>query len=330
MQTAPKAKKASSLGTLGFMIAAVIFAAVTGMLLSNLMENKYSSDPVKPVVVAAGPIAAGEPLRKEDLRLSMWPQSAIPVGTFQTTEALLSSSRVPLIPFVKGEPILLSHLSESKSGIGIAPLIEKDHRAMSIRVDDQVALARLIYPGARVDVISTIREQVGSKSRVIARTVIQNARVLAVGEDIDPLSSNRRKKPAQAAGGGAGGAMSGGDAAGESREARGVVTLSLRPEEAERLSLASREGRIDLVLRGPQDTRTVATAGATPVALTGKGGAPGDAAAVAETKSDAPESQPTPRVARKRTKTRVVARTAAPKTGGGGTPSPVVIFRGGS
>jgi pilus assembly protein CpaB len=272
-------------------------------------------------------IAAGEPLRKEDLRLSMWPQSAIPVGAYQTVDALLKSSRVPLIPFVKGEPILQSHLSESKSGIGIAPLIEKDHRAMTIRVDDQVALARLVYPGARVDVISTIREQVGAKSRVIARTVIQNARVLAVGEDIDPLTSNRRKKPATGGQGGGGGlGMEGGT---ESREARGVVTLSLRPEEAERLSLASREGRIDLVLRGPQDTRTVPTTGATPVALTGKGASePGP---VAEAKSDAPQSQPnTPRVARKRPRSRVVARTNGTKTGGAASPSPVVIFRGGS
>jgi pilus assembly protein CpaB len=320
VQNATKAKKATSLGTLGFMIAAVIFAAVTGMLISQLMENKYSSDPVKPVVVAAGPIAAGHPLRKEDLRRSLWPQSAIPVGAFETVEALIASSRVPLIPFVKGEPILKSHLSESKSGIGIAPLIDKDHRAMSIRVDDPVALARLIYPGARVDVISTIHEQVGAKTRVIARTVIQNAKVLAVGEDIDPLTNNRRKKPA-APGSGGGLGMEGGGS-GESREARGVVTLSLRPEEAERLSLASREGKIDLVLRSPMDTRTVATAGATPVALTGKESAP-----VAEAKTD-PEPKEAVRPAPKRRPPRtgrVVARTGT-KTGGA---APVVIFRGG-
>ncbi|MFZ5785593.1 MAG: Flp pilus assembly protein CpaB, partial [Acidobacteriota bacterium] len=244
----------------------------------------------------------------------------------QTVDALLKSSRVPLIPFVKGEPILQSHLSESKSGIGIAPLIEKDQRAMTIRVDDQVALARLVYPGARVDVISTIREQVGAKSRVIARTVIQNARVLAVGEDIDPLTSNRRKKPAAGGQGGGGLGMEGGT---ESREARGVVTLSLRPDEAERLSLASREGRIDLVLRGPQDTRTVPTTGATPVALTGKGEPV--PVPVAEARSDEPQTQPSaPRVAKKRPRARVVARTNGTKTGGAASPSPVVIFRGGS
>jgi pilus assembly protein CpaB len=326
-----KTKKATSLGTLGFMIAAVLFAAITGMLLSQLMENKYSRDPVKPLVVAAAPLAAGRPLRKEDVKLAMWPQSAIPAGAFAKVDQLMATKRVPLVPFVAGEAILLSHLSEPKAGIGIAPLIDRDHRAMSVRVDDPVALSRLVYPGARVDLISTIREQdKGGRPRVVARTVIQNAKVLAVGEDIDPLSSSaRRKKPA---GGGEGGLGmgGGGDGGGESREARGVVTLSLKPEEAERLSLATREGKIDIVLRGPHDTRTVNTSGATPLALVGDSKAQEAAAAPAEASQPRVAAKP----ARAR-RTRVIARTSSPAatkapppaaTSSGG----VVIHKGGS
>src|SRR5207245_11541417 len=48
-----------------------------------------------------------------------------------------------------------------------------------------------------------------------------------------------------------------------------VVTLLVRPEEAERLTLASTEGKIQLALRNPLDSSTPPTPGVKPAGLLG-------------------------------------------------------------
>jgi pilus assembly protein CpaB len=50
-----------------------------------------------------------------------------------------------------------------------------------------------------------------------------------------------------------------------------VVTLLVNPEEAERLTLASTEGKIQLALRNPLDKTMPATSGIRPAALFGFG-----------------------------------------------------------
>ncbi len=258
----PKSQQPASLGTIAFMVAAVVFAAVAGILISQFMENTFSKEPVKQVIVAARNVPSGQLLRQEDIKIAYWPQSSVPQGAFQKSEEILHSSRVPLISFVQGEAILTSHMSKPNAGLGIAPLVEPDKRAMSIVTDNAVALARLVYPSARVDVLVTMREasSAGSEATVTTRVLLQNVKVLAVGEDIDLLSVSRRRGATR--GQNESGAFS--SPTEDSREARGVVTLMVSPEEAERLALASREGKIDLVLRHPQDSRRVSTPGATP------------------------------------------------------------------
>jgi pilus assembly protein CpaB len=51
-----------------------------------------------------------------------------------------------------------------------------------------------------------------------------------------------------------------------------VVTMLVNPEEAERLTLASTEGKIQLALRNPLDQTTPPTPGIRPAALMGSAG----------------------------------------------------------
>ena len=85
-----------------------------------------------------------------------------------------------------------------------------------------------------------------------------------------------------------------------------VVTLLVDPEQAERLALASTEGKIQLALRNPLDKATPATPGIRPAALLGFGAAP-----------------------RRRRRTRVAAGPAA-EAAGAAPPAPptVEIIRG--
>ena len=264
-----KTKRPSSLGTIGFMIAAIIFAAIAGILLSQVMESTYSQEPVRPIVVAAKSIPAAQPMVKEDLKLAAWPESAIPAGAFTKIEDVITKPRVPLVPLVPGEAVLTTHLSRPSSGMGIAPLVNENKRAIAITTDNPVTLARLLYPGARVDVLSTMRDSAASveddKPRVRTKVVLQNIKVLAVGEDIDPLTITNRRRAARTKAAEGGGSLTG--ESNDSREARAVVTLLVTPEQAERLTLARREGDIDLILRNPKDNTEVDTPGATPAAF---------------------------------------------------------------
>jgi len=113
-----------------------------------------------------------------------------------------------------------------------------------------------------VDVLTTMRNTGGGIDddgpKISTKIVLQDVKVLSVGEDIDPLTITdrmRSKKKEE-------GALGGGESS-DQREARSTVTLLVGPEEAERLVLALREGKIDLVLRNPKDHRQVETSGAT-------------------------------------------------------------------
>lgn len=256
-------ERPAALGIIGFMIAAVLFAGLAGVLLTQLLENKYSQEPVQSIVVVKRNIPAGEAITEEALTIAEWPQTSVPAGAFGSVAAVLKNSGVPLIPLVKGEAVLASHLSKKGTGLGVAALIEGDKRAMALRVDDAVALAGLVYPGARVDILATVQG-----AGMATRTVLQNVKVLAVGEDIDPLTiARRRRDKAAKAEEEGGGAFDPGDE--DSREKRAVLTVEVSAEEAERLALAARDGKIDVALRNPKNVATAATVGVTRLALMG-------------------------------------------------------------
>lgn len=261
----PRDKRSASTGAVAFMVAAVIFAGLAGILISQLLAAEYPQEPLGPVLVATKDLPSGRKLQPTDLRVTKWPVSSIPRGAFASKRQLLVLKPVTLVPLAEGAAILSGQLSRPRSGIGVAAKLEAGKRAVAVETDASLALAELLYPGARVDVVSTVRGQGGvGRSSVQSRIILQNINVLAVGPDIDAASVARRNMPSKEGSG----VESVGDGKSE-RQARRVVTLSVTPEEAERLVLANRGGAIDLVLRSQKDITPVPTPGATFEALIG-------------------------------------------------------------
>jgi Flp pilus assembly protein CpaB len=110
-------------------------------------------------------------------------------------------------------------------------------RAISVEVNEFSGVAGLITPGCRVDLIATINE--GSDSMQVARTIVQNVKVTAVGRSTSGSGASE----------------------GAADELSRSVTVLVSPTEAEAIDLACSTGRPRLVLRGGRDQQIEETPG---------------------------------------------------------------------
>jgi pilus assembly protein CpaB len=203
---------------------------------------KTVSIPTKQVVVAAADLDIGAELRREDLRMIEWPANAVPQAAFNNMNDVIG--RGLIMPVIQNEPILPMKLASKEAGAGLPPVIPPGLRAVSVRVNEVIGVAGYVLPGTHVDVVATVsptEKQVDMTSKVILTNVL----VLAAGTKIDRETDKNKPIPVT------------------------VVTLLVAPDEAERLTLAASEGKIQLALRNPLDKTTPLTKGIRPAALLG-------------------------------------------------------------
>ncbi|HTR22686.1 MAG TPA: Flp pilus assembly protein CpaB [Terriglobales bacterium] len=204
------------------------------------------------VVVAANDIQIGSKLADHDLALAAFPQSSVPPGAFGRIAQV--RQRGVVIPISKGDFILPNKLAAEDAGAGLPSMIPQGMRAISVRVNDVVSVAGFVQPGTHVDVLATgLPGSSGNEAQTT--TVLENVAVIAVGRSLlDRMMSGETQNAA-------------------------VITLLVSPGDAQKLTLASQEGRIQLALRNPLDIRKEEIAPARASSLS-----PGAAAAVATSK----------------------------------------------
>jgi pilus assembly protein CpaB len=194
----------------------------------------------KPVIVAAVNLQLGAELRPEDLRIVAWPANAVPAAAFGSADQVVGRGLIQSV--VENEPILPSKLAPKGAGAGLPPVIPAGMRALSVRVNDVVGVAGYVLPGTRVDVVATVNPT-QQQPDVTSKVILTNVLVLAAGTKIE--RDTEEGKPMQVS----------------------VVTLLVDPIEAERLTLASTEGKIQLALRNPLDQTAPTTPGIKPGVL---------------------------------------------------------------
>jgi pilus assembly protein CpaB len=204
--------------------------------------SRVEAMPTRPVIVAAVNLDLGAELRPEDLRIVEWPASSVPADAFGTAQDVVGRGLIQSV--VQHEPILNSKLASKEAGAGLPPIIPQGMRALSVRVNDVVGVAGYVLPGTRVDVVATVTPT-KEQTDVTSKVVLTNVQVLAAGTKIER------------------------DSEGGKPMAVSVVTLLVNPSEAERLTLASTEGKIQLALRNPLDKEAPETTGIKPAALMG-------------------------------------------------------------
>jgi pilus assembly protein CpaB len=228
------------------------------------------------VVVAAHPIALGARIEHGDVKLIAWPSASRLPEAFQNIDDV--AGRGVISPFSENEPITESKLAPAAAGAGLAPAIPAGMRAISIKVNDVIGVAGFAVPGARVDVVATVRHP----EDAVARVLVSNVEVLAAGTRYDQQQA-RDGKPQPST----------------------VVTLMVTPAQAERIALASNEGQLTLMLRNPLDLNDVATPGVRLAKLV-EDGVDGIDSSAAH-----PDTSKTPETPLKRRATAGVARASA-------------------
>lgn len=210
--------------TSAFIIALVISGIFTYWLSQKFSKNRPAPPAKSQYVAAAINLEAGQAIRAENLKLIEWPASMPVAGAFTAPGPIVG--RVVLFPLSAGEPITDRQLSAPGTGTGITVKIPDGMRAISLRSDEIVGVAGFLLPGTHVDVLVTLHATNSPDS--VTSTVLQNVEILAAGQKTDP------------------------DPEGKATTAT-VVTLLVKPEDAERVVMASTQGTVHFVLRNGAD-----------------------------------------------------------------------------
>lgn len=213
------------------LLSAFVIAALCSFLVYRLVSRRIVASPVAKVtrvVAAATNISIGAIVKPSDLS-TIEIAGALPQGAILKPEDAVGRGVLSMI--YAGEPIVDSRLATRGSGGGLAATIPPGMRAAAVKVDQVVGVAGFVTPGMRVDVlVSGTPPGVNNPTQgTVTKTLLQNIEVLSAGTDIQK------------------------DAEGKPKQVQ-VINLLVTPDQAELLSLAGNETRIQLVLRNPLDT----------------------------------------------------------------------------
>lgn len=195
------------------------------------------------VVVAKSHLPVGTLVTADAAKLVPWPARNPVPGAFASIEQVVN--RGVIMPVGENEPITESKLAPLGAGAGLSTTIPTGMRAVSVKVNEVIGVAGFVVPGSRVDVLVTVDDTANKSS--ITRAVVSNVEVLTAGTRFDQEKAKADGKPIPTT----------------------VVTLLATPNDAERITLASTEGKIMLTLRNPLDAAPTETQGIRMASLTG-------------------------------------------------------------
>ncbi|MFC1704591.1 Flp pilus assembly protein CpaB [Candidatus Omnitrophota bacterium] len=200
-----------------------------------------------PVMIAMQQINPGVPIEPEVLDMVMASADQIPAGIATSYGQVVGKTSGQVIE--RGEAILVRLLidkpRQAKKAASLSIATPVGTRAITISVKGIDSVGGMIKPGDHVDVLCTIAvpPAEGSKSKKkeeIIYPVFQNVLVLAVGTELSvaqPYAEGEQPKKAS--------------------KSSDLITLALTPQEANLLAFVQEQGKLQLVLRSPEDEAIV-------------------------------------------------------------------------
>lgn len=224
---------------------ALIFGLLAAVSVTRYLSSAQAyTKNLNRVAVAKVAIPIGTKIIPEQVMVVQFPPESTPDGSFDSVEKL--TGRVAVTNIAPREPITEARLAAEGTAGGLSAVIPEGYRAMTVKVDDVVGISGFIMPGTLVDVVVVIDPAEKSMMQdPISKIVLQNIKVLANGQNIDKPQDQREANSVKA------------------------VTLLVTPEQAEKLALATSEGKLQLVMRNSIDQGDEQTTGINKRALLG-------------------------------------------------------------
>lgn len=222
------------------LLAAITFGLIAAVSVKQyLLSAKTFESNLNDVVVAKVDIPVGSRIIAEQLAVAQFPANVTPEGAISTIDDKLIG-RVVVASMSPRDPITEAKLAPVGAAGGLSSMIPEGYRAMTVAVNEVVGVSGFIMPGTLVDIVVVISPPKGSgNDETISKIVLQNIKVLASGQNIDKPKNDREVE----------------------RSIR-AITVQVTPEQAEKLALASSEGKLQLVMRNSVDQADEQTAGA--------------------------------------------------------------------
>ena len=236
-------------------LAAAGFAALAVVMVNRhvneSLERQKAASRVTPpatvqVVVAKFDLIAGEVVGPENMAIRPVPVDLAP-GSALRPEQFDAKSGMRLTRALRsGEPLLSEILQPVEPG-GLSARVRQGVRALTIAVDDVNAVSGMLRPGDRIDLLFSAKAPAADSGASVesTRVLVQDIAVLATGRQFRQASD---------------------ESAGRAFTS---ITVELSPDDAKRLVVAQRAGRITALLRNPDDRHPVSVAAVDAHALLG-------------------------------------------------------------
>ncbi len=187
------------------------------------------------VLVAARPLRPGSLLAADDVSLAAMPANAVPAHALQGGASKPADMAGTMLrrALRVGEPVLQGDVLHPADRGFLAAVLAPGTRAISVAVDVVTGAAGLIWPGDHVDVMLTQTVDDATRppgQRVAAHTVLNDIRVIAIDQKL----------------------VEGATPEGASTKPAATVTLEVTAEQAERVVVAGKIGRLSLIVRAAE------------------------------------------------------------------------------
>lgn len=227
------------------LLSALLTAAGLGLLLLYLQrfEREATGGARVQLLTALRPIARGTVIKPEMLGVREVPMSYVEPRAVRATERSKVTGIEVAVDLDPQDGILWTDLAVGVKDRDLASLVQPGNRAVTISARQGglsgASSQNLIRPGDWVDVIATHAARSGADQGAASVVLLQRVVVLAVGSETErqALRGTDHKRSTQAG--------------------AGALTLSVKIEEAQLLSLAAQYGELSVVVRPVEDMTVI-------------------------------------------------------------------------
>lgn len=216
-------------GVLAFWLSARYLSAERAKLYKGAVKIK--------VIVAKKDIPAMTELTRDDLGIKPVYKSAVGDNVFLPEDADRVIGKRLKHPLKRNEPLWWTHVDMPREiATGLAPVIEKGKRALSISIAGAASVSGLVKPNDHVDILGTFTfpsRTNPSQMESVTLTLLQDVTVLATGTNLARQNT---------------------EGGGENKTGYSMMTFEVDTHEAEILVFAQQtRGQLYLSLRNPND-----------------------------------------------------------------------------